>query len=40
MYKIEVAQWRTGEMQVVSGGMGREKYILKLKSRCFKERNV
>jgi len=25
MYKIEVAQWRTGEMQVVSGGMGREK---------------
>ncbi len=25
MYKIEVAQWRTGDMQVVSGGMGREK---------------
>ena len=25
MYKIEVAQWRTGAMQVVSGGMGREK---------------
>lgn len=24
MHKIEVAQWRTGEMQVVSGGMGRE----------------
>ena len=24
MYKIEVAQWRTGDMQVVSGGMGRE----------------
>lgn len=25
MYKIEVAKWRTGDMQVVSGGMGREK---------------
>lgn len=25
LYKIEVAQWRTGDMQVVSGGMGREK---------------
>lgn len=25
MHKIEVAQWRSGEMQVVSGGMGREK---------------
>lgn len=24
LYKIEVAQWRTGEMHVVSGGMGRE----------------
>lgn len=24
MYKIEVAQWRTGAMQVVSGGMGKE----------------
>lgn len=24
-YKIEVAQWRTGDMQVVSGAMGREK---------------
>lgn len=24
MYKIEVAKWRTGAMQVVSGGMGRE----------------
>ena len=24
LYKIEVAQWRTGDMQVVSGGMGRE----------------
>lgn len=24
MYKIEVAKWRTGDMQVVSGGMGRE----------------
>ena len=24
MYKIEVAQWRSGDMQVVSGGMGRE----------------
>ncbi|MGV8994118.1 MAG: Fic family protein [Flavobacterium sp.] len=24
MYKIEVAQWRTGAMQVVSGAMGRE----------------
>lgn len=24
MYKIEVGQWRTGDMQVVSGGMGRE----------------
>lgn len=24
LYQIEVAQWRTGEMQVVSGGMGRE----------------
>lgn len=23
-YKIEVAQWRTGAMQVVSGGMGKE----------------
>lgn len=25
LYKIEVAKWRTGDMQVVSGGMGREK---------------
>lgn len=25
MYKIEVAKWRTGAMQVVSGPMGREK---------------
>lgn len=25
MYKIEVAQWRTGEMQIVSGAMGKEK---------------
>lgn len=25
MYKIEVAQWRTGDMQVVSGAMGRER---------------
>ena len=25
LYKIEVAKWRTGNMQVVSGGMGREK---------------
>ncbi len=25
MYKIDVAKWRTGDMQVVSGGMGREK---------------
>jgi len=24
MYKIEVAQWRTGDMQVVSGGLGKE----------------
>ncbi|MCO5230900.1 MAG: Fic family protein [Chitinophagales bacterium] len=24
MYKIEVAKWRTGDMLVVSGGMGRE----------------
>ncbi|RZJ91975.1 MAG: Fic family protein [Chryseobacterium sp.] len=24
MHKIEVASWRSGEMQVVSGGMGRE----------------
>ncbi|WP_435139102.1 Fic family protein [Formosa sp. A9] len=24
MYKIEVGKWRTGAMQVVSGGMGRE----------------
>ncbi len=24
LYKIEVAQWRTGDMQVVSGGMGSE----------------
>lgn len=24
LYKINVAQWRTGDMQVVSGGMGRE----------------
>ncbi|HET8808930.1 MAG TPA: Fic family protein [Flavobacteriaceae bacterium] len=24
MHKIEVAKWRTGDMQVVSGGMGRE----------------
>lgn len=24
LYKIDVAQWRTGDMQVVSGGMGRE----------------
>lgn len=24
LFKIEVAQWRTGDMQVVSGGMGRE----------------
>lgn len=24
LYKIEIAQWRTGDMQVVSGGMGRE----------------
>src|SRR5690554_1063842 len=24
MYKIEVGTWRTGAMQVVSGGMGRE----------------
>jgi Fic family protein len=24
MYKIEVGQWRSGAMQVVSGGMGRE----------------
>ena len=24
MYKIEVAKWRSGDMQVVSGGMGRE----------------
>lgn len=24
MYKIEVARWRTGDMQVVSGGMGKE----------------
>lgn len=25
LYKIEVAQWRTGAMQVVSGGMGKER---------------
>lgn len=25
MYKIDVAKWRTGKMQVVSGAMGREK---------------
>lgn len=25
MYKIEVAQWRSGDMQVVSGAMGKEK---------------
>ncbi len=25
MYKIEVAKWRTGDMQIVSGRMGREK---------------
>lgn len=25
MYKIEVGQWRTGEMQIVSGAMGKEK---------------
>lgn len=25
MYKIDVAKWRTGDMQVVSGGMGKEK---------------
>jgi len=24
LYKIDVAQWRTGDMQVVSGGIGRE----------------
>lgn len=24
MYKIETAKWRTGDMQVVSGGMGKE----------------
>lgn len=24
MHKIDVAQWRTGDMQVVSGGMGKE----------------
>lgn len=24
MYKIEIAKWRSGDMQVVSGGMGRE----------------
>lgn len=24
LYKIDVAKWRTGDMQVVSGGMGRE----------------
>lgn len=24
MYKIEVAKWRSGDMQVVSGGMGKE----------------
>ena len=24
LYKIEVARWRTGDMQVVSGGLGRE----------------
>ncbi len=24
LYKIEVAKWRTGDMQVVSGGMGKE----------------
>jgi len=24
MYKIEVAKWRSGDMQVISGGMGRE----------------
>lgn len=24
MYKIDVAKWRSGDMQVVSGGMGRE----------------
>lgn len=24
MYKIEVAKWRSGDMQIVSGGMGRE----------------
>ncbi len=24
LYKIDVAQWRAGDMQVVSGGMGRE----------------
>ena len=24
LYKIEVAQWRTGDMQVISGAMGRE----------------
>lgn len=24
LYKIDVAQWRSGDMQVVSGGMGRE----------------
>ncbi|MFB9121690.1 Fic family protein [Bergeyella porcorum] len=25
IYKIEVGQWRTGEMQIVSGAMGKEK---------------
>lgn len=25
MYKIEVAKWRTGEIQVISGAMGKEK---------------
>jgi Fic family protein len=27
MYKIEVAQYRSGEMQVVSGAMGKERHV-------------
>lgn len=38
MYKIEVAKWRTGDMQVVSGGMGRETVHYEApKSECLEQ---
>jgi hypothetical protein len=30
MHKIEVGRYRSGEMQVVSGAMGKEKILMRL----------